>query len=62
MRAPVLAETPLERVFKTSQLEAFYIELTAIHLCFQFSFFFSVTYRALANGVLINVKCGLLIY
>ena len=32
MRAPVLAETPLERVFKTSQLEAFYIKLTAIHL------------------------------
>ena len=60
MRAPILAETPLERVFKTSQLEAFYIKLTAIHLCFQFSFFF--TYRAPANGVLLNVKCGLLIY
>lgn len=40
MRARVLAETPLERVFKTSQLEAFYIKLTVIHLCFQFSFFF----------------------
>lgn len=61
MSAPVLAESPLERVFKTSQLEAFYIKLTAIHLCFQFSFFF-VTYRAPANGVLLNVKCGLLVY
>ena len=41
MSAPVLAESPLERVFKTSQLEVFYIKLTAIHLCFQFSFFLS---------------------